>query len=295
MDKWGDLSQVQVYLEHRVEFAEMVRGTADQIIVGPDFIHVIDYKYGEGKLVSAEQNYQLAFYAIAARKKYGAKARTIVSIFQPRVSDSVEDKYSEWEISEHELDLFEELFNKTIEDVASGEVHFRKGEHCQFCPVKPRCPEYGAELVKIEKLSYPAPELLDESIAERVHTQGDAIISWIRSVQNYNLRKAVSGHKFECLKLVEGRAFRKWTDQVEVIAEEIEAHGLDPYDKKLKPFSSVEKAIGKKKFEQVFSHLIEKPQGKLKLVGKGEKGQEVVVNPGSEFDNLDLFTEMEDE
>lgn len=58
-----------VLIEQKVEFSEYVSDgydTADCIIVSDDTMQIIDFKYGLGVLVNAEQNTQLMSYSIGA-------------------------------------------------------------------------------------------------------------------------------------------------------------------------------------------------------------------------------------
>ena len=60
-EDYKDLN-VQVYLEQYVTFDDIVPdggGTSDVVIVGKDFIHIIDLKFGKGVAVSAIGNTQL--------------------------------------------------------------------------------------------------------------------------------------------------------------------------------------------------------------------------------------------
>ena len=70
-------------------------GTADCILIGGDTLHVIDFKYGKGVSVSAEENLQMILYALGAyeacRILYPIETVKL-SIVQPRI-----DNISEWE------------------------------------------------------------------------------------------------------------------------------------------------------------------------------------------------------
>ena len=74
MDIYSDFPDPpHVAVEQRVDFSEWVPGgfgTADCVMVGGDTIHVIDFKYGKGVLVSAEANPQMMLYALGALAAY---------------------------------------------------------------------------------------------------------------------------------------------------------------------------------------------------------------------------------
>ena len=63
-----------VLVEQRLDFSNYVKdgfGTGDLVIVSDDVIQVIDFKYGQGVSVSAEDNPQMKLYALGALNLYG--------------------------------------------------------------------------------------------------------------------------------------------------------------------------------------------------------------------------------
>ena len=79
----------QVLVEQRLDFSKWVPegfGTGDCLIVADDVLHIIDFKYGLGVLVEAEDNPQMMCYALGALDIYdGIYDITSVkmTIFQP--------------------------------------------------------------------------------------------------------------------------------------------------------------------------------------------------------------------
>ena len=64
-------------------------GTGDCIIVADDLLEIIDFKYGKGVRVEAENNPQMRLYALGAIKLYGELydiKRVRMSIIQPRIN-----------------------------------------------------------------------------------------------------------------------------------------------------------------------------------------------------------------
>ena len=60
-------SDPQVLIEQRLDFSNYVPegfGTGDCVIVGDKLIHIIDFKYGQGILVEAEENPQMKLLTI---------------------------------------------------------------------------------------------------------------------------------------------------------------------------------------------------------------------------------------
>ena len=45
-------------------------GTGDCLIVADKLLHIIDFKYGQGVLVDAEENPQMMLYALGALRQF---------------------------------------------------------------------------------------------------------------------------------------------------------------------------------------------------------------------------------
>lgn len=63
----------QVLIEQPLDFSCYVPdgfGTGDEVIVSKGKLHIIDFKYEMGVLVSAENNTQMMLYALGALKEY---------------------------------------------------------------------------------------------------------------------------------------------------------------------------------------------------------------------------------
>lgn len=116
-----------VMVEQRLDFSNYVKdgfGTGDLVIVSDDVIQVIDFKYGKGVAVSAENNPQMKLYALGALNLYDYlyDIRTVkMTIVQPRL-----DSISEWEISVSELkDWAENTLKPIAELAAQGKGEFK--------------------------------------------------------------------------------------------------------------------------------------------------------------------------
>ena len=79
-----------VLIEQRLDFSCYVPdgfGTGDCLIVADKLLHIIDFKYGQGVLVDAEENPQMMLYALGALRQFDHLydiAQVAMSIYQPR-------------------------------------------------------------------------------------------------------------------------------------------------------------------------------------------------------------------
>jgi signal recognition particle subunit SRP54 len=102
----------------------------------------------------------------------------------------------------------------------------------------------------------------------------DEYMKWISDLQGYALDQAVNnGKKWPGYKLVEGRSYRRYKDQGKV-AEALIAAGYkedEIYEKVLLGITKMERAVGRKEFNELLAGLIEKPPGKAKLAPESDK------------------------
>lgn len=121
--------------------------------------------------------------------------------------------------------------------------------------------------------TYKDPNLLSKEEIEELLPMLDDIIGWANQVKDHALQMALDGEEFENYKVVEGRSFRKITDEPEA-AKRLVAVGFDEamiYEKKLLSISKLEKLVGKKTYQDQLEDLVDKPQGKPTLVDKSDK------------------------
>ena len=270
-----------VCIEQTLDFSKWVEhgfGTGDCVIVADDLLHIVDYKYGVGILVSASGedgtgNSQLKCYALGALDTFGDLydiRRIRLSIYQPR-----RENIDTFEMTKADLLTWADEVLAPIAKLAyEGLGEFAAGDHCQFCKVKATCrkrAEYSMELAKYDFAK--APTLSSDEIAV-ILPQVDSLVSWAEDVKEYALQQALSGVKYPGYKLVEGRSNRKYTDEAAVARTVLDA-GYDPYEKKLLGITAMQKQLGKKQFDELLSGLVIKPQGKPVLVPEKDKRPEL--------------------
>ena len=261
-----------VLIEQHLDFSQWVPdgfGTGDCVLVSDDTLTVIDFKYGLGILVDAENNPQMMCYALGALSLfdgiYDIKDITM-TIFQPR-----REHISTFTISKEELlSWAENTLAPTAKLAAKGEGDYKAGEHCQFCKVKATCRKRAEYNLMLARYDFEMPANLEDEEIEVILLKADELVSWINDIKEYALKQAISGKEWNDWKLVEGRSVRKYVDD-KAVAETVENAGFDPYEKKVIGITAMTKMLGKSKFEELLSGLIEKPQGKPTLVPMSDK------------------------
>ena len=268
-----------VELEQKVDFTKWVPegfGTSDVVVLADNTIEIIDLKYGKGVPVDAYLNPQLMLYALGAVDKYDIiyEFETVrMTIVQPRL-----DNVSTFEIDKEELLYWADNY------VAPRAVQAWEGmgewtitdDVVKFSKVRAQLrlrAERNFSLVDKYELKE-SPLLTNEEIAE-ILDRAPEIKKWLDHVEQYALNKALTeGEEFPGWKVVAGRSNRKISDE-ESLLFLLEAEGFED-DEILKPralqaIGQLEKVVGKKRFAELASDFIVKPEGKPVLVNEKDK------------------------
>lgn len=261
-----------VLVEQRLDFSKWVPqgfGTGDCVIVSDEVLTIIDFKYGLGVLVQAENNPQMMCYALGALELFDSlyDIKSIeMTIFQPR-----RDNISTYEISKDKLlEWAQTVLSPTAQLAEKGEGDFKAGEHCQFCKVKATCRKRAEYNLELAKYDFAMPTTLDNTEIAAILSKADELISWASDVKEYALEQALNGEEFDGFKVVEGRSTRKYTDET-AVADAVTQAGFDPYEHKVLGITAMTKLLGKTKFEKLLGGFIEKPKGKPTLVPATDK------------------------
>lgn len=270
---------VQLLLEQRLDFSDYVPdgfGTGDVIIIADGLLHVIDLKYGKGVGVSAIDNPQIRLYGVGAYLEYSLLydiERVKLTIIQPRL-----DNISTEELTVQELlDWAENEVKPRAQMAMNGEGEFCVGDHCRFCKAFAVCRAQKEHQMELMKFEFADGELLEDSEIGEVLTKVDALVKWAEAIKNYAFDQVVNhGQHYDGWKLVEGRSNRIYTDEAEVINTLSNAGYEDVYKpREILGITAMEKYLGKKKFAELLSGFVVKPEGKPVLVPESDKRPEL--------------------
>lgn len=272
-----------VLIEQRLDYSRWVPegfGTGDCIIAADKVLSVIDFKYGMGVLVEAEQNSQMMCYALGALALFDGIYdidEIAMTIFQPR-----RENVSTCIKSRHELLEWADTVLKPRAELAiKGEGNFLAGDHCRFCKAKATCRKRAEYNLELAKYDFAMPSTLTDSEVEAVLARADQIAAWAGDIKEYALQQAVQGKKWHDWKLVEGRSVRKYTNEQKA-ADCVKAAGYDPYEHKVLGITAMTRLLGKKKFDELLGSIVHKPPGKPVLVPSTDK-RPVMKNAVNDF------------
>lgn len=277
-------SQPYVAVEKRLDLGAYVPegfGTADCIMLQGEDLFVLDFKYGKGVPVSAEENPQMMLYALGAYRAYCFLypiSRIHMAIIQPRL-----DNISEWECTLNDLLKFGQRVSERAALAAKGAGDFCPGEkQCRFCRAKQQCRARADHNVRMafspDKGKMP-PLITNEEVG-RYLSEGEDVAKWLSDLKEWALAECLAGKQVPGWKAVEGRGSRDWTD-MDAAFEKLTKSGVTEeamlWEKKPLTLAQVEKMVGKKDFQDAVGEFVVKKPGKPALVKESDK-REAITN-----------------
>ena len=263
-----------VSIERRLDFSCYVPegfGTGDCVIIADHTLHIIDFKYGQGVLVEAENNPQIMLYALGALCAYDALYdvdEVAMTIYQPR-----QENISTWTISVDALKAWaKEVLTPRARLAFEGKGDYRPGAWCVFCRATVKCRARAEEKLALAQYEFAQPPILSDSEIEDILGRLDDLTRWAEEIRAYAQDAAVNhGKQWRGYKVVEGRSIRKYTDETAVIEAANAAGYHDIFRKTLLPITEMEKLMGRQDFAKILGGLVAKPAGKPTLVPVSDK------------------------
>lgn len=263
-----------INIEQRLDFSCYVPdgfGTGDCIIISDKTMHVIDFKYGQGVLVEAEQNPQMMLYALGALRLFDSLYdidEVAMTIYQPR-----RENISTWTIAVDDLKAWAE--NELVPKARlayEGKGEYLPGPWCTFCKAAVKCRARAEEKLRLAQYEFARPPLLTDAEIEDILDKLSDLTSWANEIMAYAQDAALNQGKQWCgWKVVEGRSNRKYSNEEAVIEAANAAGYHDIFRKSLIPLTEMEKLMGKQDFHDILGGLIVKPAGKPTLVPVSDK------------------------
>lgn len=291
-DKAGAGTRMMVEAEVPLFYKPDDCGTIDSLVCGGDrTLYVTDLKFGKGVKVDARDNKQLLIYAISALDMLMAVdtapriERVVMTIVQPRLHHT-----SVWELAIADLDVERDLIDVGARKALAGGGEFKTGDHCRFCPVKPRCRALKELAAETARKQFDDPALLSTDEIAALLGSLDTISDWIASVKKYALNQALDGTRYAGYKLVAGPSRRKITDEPALL-KALTAAGYDDVLLRrwsLVTLSELEKIVTKEDFSKTCTQFIARTESVPALVAatdpRPEYGIAKAVEDFAEFD-----------
>lgn len=276
----------------------------DAAVINPDRLHVIDYKYGAGVVVSPVENLQATIYAyqIAYPLNLPLDFPVTVHIYQPRARESDNGAAHIWEttigdIAERagRIAGIADIIRINNETKGNPLAFAPSEKACRFCPAKAFCPARHNEMLDgFENLdvieqpkSLPMPKALTIDQLSAVLKHKKTIEKWLNDVEAYAEEWMLEGNHVPGHKLVLGRGGnRYWIDPkkaAELLVSSTVLKREEVIEEKTISPSAAEKLIGKKKFSAELTSLIGKNPGSPEIAPESDKRESCAITAKTEF------------
>jgi hypothetical protein len=209
---------VDIDPDHRMEYAVETLVNFGDLLPGvfgsTDFLGrigdkaiVLDWKFGSGVAVSAEENEQLMFYAAAAMRTEkaqwvfdGATEIELIIVQPPSIK--------RWTTTPERIQRFERELVAAVKEAQRPDARLATGDHCRWCAAKPVCPQMNGAIERATRLK------IKELNVEQINTmlvQADMLEDWIKDLRALAFQMVEKGGvKLPDHKLVAKRATRSW-------------------------------------------------------------------------------------
>jgi hypothetical protein len=214
LDEVDPKKEMEYATETRVGFGDFlpdVFGSTDLLgRIGSRAI-VLDWKFGDGVTVTAEENQQLMFYAAAAMRTKesqwvfdGATEIECIIIQPPEIR--------RWVTTPERIKAFENELKMAVQIAQKPNAPLQHGEHCRWCAAKPVCPKMTGAVDRALMLKI---QELDADQIGGYLKNADILEQWITDLRALAHQVLDAGKPVPGWKLVAKRATRQWVDEIQ--------------------------------------------------------------------------------
>mgnify|MGYP003639649594 CR=1 FL=1 len=243
-------AKLEYITEATVDFGDLLPGVfGSSDIVGRlnGRAVILDWKFGDGVMVEAEENMQLMFYAAAAMRTascqwaFDGVTEVECVIIQPPYIRT-------WTTTVERIRKFERQLVRAVAASALPNAPLNLGDHCRWCTAKPVCPLKSGQL---DRARLAAMKAIDVDKLTEYLAAADAVEDFIKACRALAHDMLEKGVPVPGYKLVAKRATRHWVDPTTAKARLLEL-GLTETDVTKTELLSVaqsEKVLKKHKIE----------------------------------------------
>lgn len=248
---------------------------------------ILDWKFGVGVPVKAEENKQLKFYGYSGLSTPHTKHlfehtndyQIEFAIAQPRLIDG--PNFDRWVTNVAQLKIFARELKQAVAlaKTEKGKKTFNAGDHCKFCPGISGCPVHLSTVE--EAISTQDKSLLAEDIAQHLQ-KIPPLQAWIKAVQSISMSLAEEGTQIPGYKLVAKKPRSKWLDEEKTKAFFAETEGIELSDYMREVLIGITDArkLAKKHDLDITDLILSRSSG-TELVQDDDKREAIVVTENS--------------
>jgi len=217
LDEIDPKQEMTYEVETRVGFGDLLPG----VFGSTDFVGrlgnkavVLDWKFGDGVVVTAEENEQLMFYAAAAMRtdalKWAFEGATEIEcvIVQPPM-------IRRWTTTPERIAQFEHQLVRAVKAAEQPDAGLKAGEHCRWCAAKPVCPQMTGAVDRALQVQL---KEIDAATLGQYLAKADTVEGWITDLRALAFQLLEKNIPVPGYKLVQKQARRQWVDEAKAIA-----------------------------------------------------------------------------
>ena len=225
------------------EFIPGVFGSSDIVGRRGNTAIILDWKFGNGVIVEAEENEQLMFYAAAALRTEstrwvfeGATEVELIIIQPPMIK--------RWTTNVKRLKRFEAELLGAVNLSTKEKAPLKSGTWCRWCSASPTCPALSGAAERLVKAQLKG---VDGARLGELLDVADSLEDWIKSARELAEQMLTSSVPVPGYKMVPKRATRSWVSEGTAKATLLGmgVASKDLVDTKMKSPAQVEKLLPK--------------------------------------------------
>jgi hypothetical protein len=217
LDEIDPKQEMTYEVETRVGFGDLLPG----VFGSTDFVGrlgnkavVLDWKFGDGVVVTAEENEQLMFYAAAAMRTTalqwafeGATEIECVIVQPPMIR--------RWTTTPERIAQFEHQLFKAVKAAEQPDAGLKAGDHCRWCAAKPVCPQMTGAVDRALQVQL---KEIDAATLGQYLKNADVLEGWITDLRALAFQMLEKNIPVPGYKIVQKQARRQWADETKAIA-----------------------------------------------------------------------------
>jgi len=211
LDEIDPNKEMEYATETRVGFGDLlpgVFGSTDLLGRIGKRAFILDWKFGSGVPVGAEDNPQLMFYAAAAMRT--PEVQWVFKDIEEIECIIVQPpSVKRWVTTTKRIKLFEQELAMAVKISQMPDAPLNAGDHCRWCAAKPTCPKMTG---MADRALNAQLDILNVGLISEYLKKTDMLEQWIADVRSLAHQILEAGKPVPGFKLVAKRATRQWAD-----------------------------------------------------------------------------------
>ena len=205
---------MEIAVETKVSFGEDILpgvfGSTDLLGRIGDRAYVIDWKFGDGVRVFAEENPQLMFYAAAAMRtpdvKWVFDGATEIECIIIQPTHGV----TRWVTTPARIAAFEQELIRAVKRAEQDDAPLAHGDHCKWCAARPICPLMTGA---VDRAFDTQIKGLDAAMIGKYLANAELLEGWIKDLRALAFTMLENNVAVPGYKLVPKRGARQWVNE----------------------------------------------------------------------------------